>query len=178
MTKHPGGLYAFTFEGREAFGLCTHEVVDGWGPKLGQFVRFFAGVFPEGQGAVPDVALAPVLFSAFVDLGGMQRRKQARLVGRPDVPEALAAVPRVRQGGMLWPGATEPEPFFLKEGLGDAAQVVEEPVSEEEMRRTPDEVVLDSLGVRDCYRFGLTPERKFDLAHGRDVFDAAKDAAF
>ncbi|MEY8882143.1 hypothetical protein AB9K37_12345 [Donghicola sp. XS_ASV15] len=37
MTKRPskyiGTLYAFKFEGREGYGICTNEVIDGWGPR-------------------------------------------------------------------------------------------------------------------------------------------------
>jgi hypothetical protein len=173
-----GGLYAFRFEGREGYGLCTHEVLDGWGPQLGQLVRFFEGTVPEGERALPDPAQTPVMFTAFVSLKRMLRQKHAERVAECAVPEALQAPPRMRQGGRRYPGSTEPEPYFLSEGLGDDAMVVTEAVSDEEMASAPDLVLLDIAGVRDCFRYGLTAERNYAIAFGTHTFDPERDAMF
>lgn len=182
MTKRPskyiGTLYAFKFEGREGYGICTNEVIDGWGPRLGQLIQFFEGTVPEGTRSVPDPATAPIMFSAFVDLRRFLRLGHVERLTDCGVPDHMQGPPRLRQGGLRMAHWPEPEPFFLTEGLGDGQVVVEDPVSEAEMATTPDLVVLDILGVRDCFRYGLTPERNYAIAYGTHVFDPERDALF
>lgn len=182
MTKRPskyiGTLYAFKFEGREGYGICSHEVIDGWGPRLGQLIRFFEGTVPEGTRTVPDPERAPVMFWAFVDLRRLLRLGHAERLADCGVPAHMQGTPRLRQGGLRLAHWPEPEPYFLTVGLGDDQVVVEDPVSEAEMAATPDLVILDILGVRDSFRYGLTPERNYAIAHGNHMFDPERDALF
>ena len=176
-SKYIGTLYAFKFEGREGYGICTHEVIDGWGPRRGELIRFFEGTVPEGARSVPDPETAPVMFWAFVDLRRFLRLGHAERLADCGVPDHMQGTPQLRQGLPLL-HYSEADPIFLTEGLGDDAVVVEDSVSEAEMAATPDLLVLDILGVRDGFRYGLTPERQYAIAHRTHVFDPVRDALF
>ncbi|CAN0583245.1 unnamed protein product, partial [Ectocarpus sp. 12 AP-2014] len=88
-----GGLYAYRLSFGEVCGLCTHEVVDGWGPHMGQFVRFFQGVDDTAPSDKHVILARPILNSTFVYLPGMVSNKVARRLAKVDVPDHLAATP-------------------------------------------------------------------------------------
>lgn len=171
-----GGLYEFQITSeRRVYGLCTHQIMPGWWAQLGPLVRFFDGVETARVSDLDSILVRPVLFNAFAQLSRMTRAKTAIKLAQVDIPEALVAAPRLRQGGP----PIDPE-FFLVEGLetGGPLVPVDDPVSDAELARTSHETLMSLEGIRDVYRLGLTPERKYLLAYELDTLDEAKDEAF
>ncbi|NDV01868.1 hypothetical protein [Pseudoroseicyclus tamaricis] len=167
-----GGLYAFHFGSHMGFGLCTHEVTDGWGPRLGQLMRLFRGVAENVPEDVPAILSQPLLTSVFVDLPRMVRAGEATKLADVPVPPELAAPPRFRAGGPA------PEHFFLVEGLGESERILEGSASEADIAGAPDQAVAGFGALERIFRFDLTPERDFAFFTGAAVLDEERDAIF
>lgn len=171
-----GGLYEFQITSeRRVYGLCTHQIMPGWWAQLGPLVRFFEGVEIERPGDLDAILERSVVFNAFVPLSHMTRAKMAVKLAQVEIPEKLAAAPCLRQGGP----PIDPE-FWLVEGLATGGPMVpcDDPVTEDELAKTSHETLMSIEGIRDVYRLGLTPERRYRLAYELETMNEDEDEKF
>ncbi|WP_372573036.1 hypothetical protein [Ruegeria jejuensis] len=169
--SYVGELFEFQVGERLAYGLCTHEMEQGWGPYMGQLVCFFEGAEPAPLEDPSKVLDRPVFTTAYAPIPHMLKDNEARKVADVVIPEDLSVPPFMREGG------GDLGPYCLANAL-NPEQPVENSIPEKAIRFVPDLGLIGAGALERIYRFNLTPEREYDIEMGLYVLDEERDAVF